>query len=149
MRCWTAIDRLSFCDLVTEFLQDLPAPSVTTLFDEIEEMQLKAAIAASLQEVGEPEQNANNQFNNDIDDSDLETFESDICSDTEENKINSNEAQTKTLKQSNALSNAKESGVESSTLSNCNSQPLPLQQNPNEIIEDYRLYLGRKKWKSI
>jgi len=30
MRCWTAIDPVSFCDLVTEFLHDHPSPSGTT-----------------------------------------------------------------------------------------------------------------------
>jgi hypothetical protein len=97
-------------------------------------MQLKAAIAASLQEVGKNEQNTSNQFNNDVDDSDLETFESD----NEENtKNNSNDAQFKTNFKSESIQNAKESGVSSASLPNCNSQ----EAKPN-TAEDWRQYLG-------
>jgi len=95
-------------------------------------MQLKAAIAASLQEAGKSEQNTSNQFSNDIDDSDLETFESD----NEENKNNSNDAQIKSNIKTESVSNAKESGVSSTTLSS-NSQQVKV-----NTAEDYRLYLG-------
>jgi hypothetical protein len=97
-------------------------------------MQLKAAIAASLKEVAKNEQNTTNQFNNDVDDSDLETFESD----NEENtKNNSNDAQFKTSFKSEPIQNAKESGVSSTSLSNCNSQEAKL-----NTAEDWRQYLG-------
>jgi hypothetical protein len=152
MRQWTTIDPVTFCDLVTEFLHSHPSPSGSsqslddlnfmrkstvekqTLYDESEEMQLKAAIAASLKEVAKNEQNTTNQFNNDVDDSDLETFESD----NEENtKNNSNDAQFKTNFKSESIKNAKESGVSSTSLSNCNSQEAKL-----NTAEDWRQYLG-------
>jgi hypothetical protein len=112
-------DSVTFCDLVTEFLTDHPSPngaagtapvpltidapelmaeasgSVTddgqekSIFEASEDEQLKAAIAASLQEVN----NKNHNIVLDDDSDDLETFDSDdeiaeVCGDDGKSKDN-------------------------------------------------------------
>ena len=86
-------------------------------------MQLKAAIAASLQEVVKTETNVNNVNITEIDDSDLETFDSD------------NEENRKPLTTTIVKSPISE---EESCLSSDN---LPKSQT-TEPTEDYRVYLG-------
>ncbi|CAG2169931.1 unnamed protein product [Oppiella nova] len=147
LRQWTTIDPVSFCDLVTEFLHDYPSPSGTSaniesipasaltrkssaekaLYEESEEMQLKAAIAASLQEVvSKGEAIPNN--NPDVDDSDdLETFDSD----NEDNRSHSIA--------SKAMANSCPLNTKETSHSDTASQ----ESKPEaQVIEDYRQYLG-------
>ncbi|CAG2104107.1 unnamed protein product [Medioppia subpectinata] len=150
LRQWTTIDPVSFCDLVTEFLHDLPSPSGSpanvhnsnsnstlvrkssdekALYEESEEMQIKAAIAASLKEVSKGEVHSNNHTVNDVDDSDFETFDSD----NEDFRAQSNASKT------NASSSALNT-KESSLSDNSSQESKPKEEE--EVIEDYKLYLG-------
>ncbi|RWS25434.1 UBX domain-containing protein 7-like protein [Leptotrombidium deliense] len=94
LKSWNTIDSLTFLDAITEFLSDHPSPnggpsnsqfvepaalaeSEKNPYEESEEMQLKAAIAASL---AESSNNHNNVDNTNVcvdDESDYEAFDSD------------------------------------------------------------------------
>ncbi|XP_054167224.1 UBX domain-containing protein 7-like [Oppia nitens] len=143
LRSWTAIEPVSFCDLVTEFLHDMPSPYGSSnanelinhrksspekaLYEESEEMQLKAAIEASLTDA------SHQTTNNDNDDSDCETFDSD------------NEDNTKL---SNKVSNLSHKTKEMTSFSNVKpstSVVMPsasVVKQENIEIEDYHKYLG-------
>ncbi|XP_053204042.1 uncharacterized protein LOC128388639 [Panonychus citri] len=96
MRSWSnTIDAVSFCEVVTEFLMEHPSPNgpnapVERLpslpisrrvinpnpYEETEEMQLRAAIAASLEENRKMD-TSNVKTEDSSDESELETFDSD------------------------------------------------------------------------
>ena len=88
-------------------------------------MQLKAAIAASLQEVVKSDPNVNNHNITEVEDSDLETFDSD----NEDNKDNKKQLTTTIVKSTID---------EESCLSSGSLTKSPV----TEPLEDYRLYLG-------
>lgn len=94
MRSWSnTIDAVSFCEVITEFLMEHPSPNGPSApvehapllsiprkpnpYEETEEMQLRAAIAASLEENRKPDGLNNCKVDDSDDDSELETFDSD------------------------------------------------------------------------
>lgn len=155
LRSWATItDSVTFCDLVTEFLADHPSPNGAAgtappvlntiidvanneasssnearekrIYEASEEEQLKAAIAASLQEAN----HKNTSVVIDEDSDDLETFDSDdeialIAS----RQKKDNDGDTKPAK------------VEKSAAASASSEVL-IVDSPSEV-EDWKKYLGQ------
>lgn len=164
LRSWSTIrDSVTFCDLVTEFLNDHPSPNGAAgiapilnnieiddfnneaassisneakeklLYEASEDEQLKAAIAASLQEI---QNHKNNTVVIDEDSDDLETFDSDDEIAQLANRQKSGNHVTEKKEEANSQNVVQAAAAVLATV---------VTEAANNVAEDWKKYLGQSE----